>query len=91
MGKKDRVLILADLEAMAVDLGTILDELSDTDEWTVGELKRLRVLARAVCDGATVVVGKGLPAVNPSLTTTAWNPSTYPTWTTINANTDLHG
>jgi hypothetical protein len=80
MGRKDRAWILADLESMAVDLQTILDELGDTDDWTVGELKRLRVLGESVKDGATAVAGKGLPAVNPSLTISPTYPSTYPHW-----------
>ena len=55
MSRRDRAWVLDDLEQMAVDLQTILDEMSDVDEWTVGELKRVRVLAEAVREGAEAV------------------------------------
>ena len=58
MGRKDREWILADLEAMALDLQTILDEIGDVDVWTVGEVKRVRVLAESVADGAVGVLDK---------------------------------
>ncbi len=69
MGRKDRAWILSDLEAMAVDLGTILDVLgAHADEWTVGELKRLGVLTLAVADGARAVARAGTPwSASPSM------------------------
>jgi hypothetical protein len=84
MGRKDRTWVLTVLENMAYDLEEILGQLEDTDDWTVGELKRLGVLARAVVDGAKAVMDLGvhpLPAVNPSLTISPTYPSTYPYWT----------
>lgn len=91
--RKDRAWILEDLEVMALDLQTILDELSDTDEWTVGELKRLGVLAQSVVDGARAVMDVGVhpfPAVNPSLSVASRNPSTV--WTPSHPRyADLHG
>lgn len=44
------------LEAVAVDLQVLLDELDDVDGMTVGEVRRLRVLGEAVRDGAGAVV-----------------------------------
>lgn len=44
------------LEAVAYGLQEMLDDLTDVDDMTVGEVKRLRVLAEAVRDGAKTVV-----------------------------------
>ena len=55
-------LALADLEQMGNDLQVILDLLADHgDDLTVGETRRVGVLARAVRDGAQAVAEQAWP------------------------------
>lgn len=94
MGRKDRPQLIwaSTLESIVYDLQELLDELdAGMDDWTVGEVRRVRELVASVREGALAVEQKAtlnrVLATRPVVSTgIVWTPSSQSTWTNASSS-----